>query len=184
MSFKKENHLDEDRQIRAIVYENKLPDAMREHLSLCPRCRNGIKKIKHDLNNLGQTAKRRSPVMHRKISLPIKKPSRIYRLLHDRRISFGAVAATAMVLFVVWLSIPSPILHEDSLDILAQVSWEDDDFMTEISALTENALPEVYLDIIRDSYSYLDDEFIQFVVPTVDTDSLSYEQERKGVKSC
>ncbi len=168
MSFKKENHLDEDRQIRAIVYENKLPDSMREHLSLCPRCRNGIKKIKHDLNNLGQTAKQRSPVMHRKISLPTEKRSTIYRWLYDWRISCGAITATAMVLFVVWFSVPSPILHENSLDIIAQVSWEDDDFMTEISALTENALPLVYLDIIEETYLSVDAEFIRSVIPFIE----------------
>ena len=184
MSFKKENHLDEDQQIRAIVYEGKLPDSIRDHLSLCPRCRAGIKKIEHDLNNLSQTAKRHSPVMHRKISLPMEKPSRIYRWLYNWRISFGAVAATAMVLLVIWLSIPSAVLHEDSLDILAQVSWEDDDFMTEINALSENVLPQVYLDIIEESYLYIDDEFIKSVVPSTETGSLSYDQEGKGVKPC
>jgi len=184
MNFKKENHLDEDQQIQAIVYEDKLPDSMGEHLSLCPKCRSGIKKIRHDLNNLGETAKRHSPVMHRKISLPVENPSRIYRCLHDWRISFGVAAATAMVLFVVWLSIPSPILHEDSIDIITQVSWEDDDFMAEISALSENALPRVYLDIVAESYLSIDDEFIKSVVPSIETESLSYDQEGKGVKPC
>ena len=66
MSFKKENHLDKDQQIWAIVYEDKLPDPMREHLSLCPKCRTAIEKIKDDLKNLSQTAKRHSPVTHRK----------------------------------------------------------------------------------------------------------------------
>ena len=44
MNFKKENHLDKDQQIWAIVYEDKLPDPMREHLSLCPKCRTAIEQ--------------------------------------------------------------------------------------------------------------------------------------------
>jgi len=184
MSFNKENHPDEDQLIRAIVDEAKLPDSIREHLSLCPRCRTGIKKIEQDLNNLGQTARQLAPAAHRKISLPVEKPSKIYRWLHDWRISFGAIATTAVVVLVIWLSIPSTILYEDSLDIMAQVSWEDDDFMAEISALAENVLPQVYLDIIGEYYVSIDDEFIKFVIPDFETDSLSYYQRRKGVKSC
>jgi len=184
MSFNKENHPDEDQLIRAIVDEAKLPDSIREHLSLCPRCRTGIKKIEQDLNNLGQTARQLAPAAHRKISLPVEKPSKIYRWLHDWRISFGAIATTAVVVLVIWLSIPSTILYEDSLDIMAQVSWEDDDFMAEISALAENVLPQVYLDIIGEYYVSIDDEFIKFVIPDFETDSLSYYQRKKGVKSC
>jgi len=84
-------HPDENQLIRAIVDEAKLPDSIREHLSLCPRCRAGIQKIEQDLNNLGQTARQLAPI---------------------------------------------------------------------------------------------DDEFIEFVIPDFETDSLSYYQGRKGVKLC
>ena len=184
MSFKKENHLDKDQQIWAIVYEDKHPDPMSEHLSLCPKCRTAIEKIKDDLKNLSQTAKRHCPVTRRKISLPVKKPSKIYGWLHDWRYSFGAVAATAMVFLIVWFSVPSPLLQEDALNIIDQVSWKDDDFMAEISALSENVLSQVYLDIIEEPYLSIDDEFIKFVVPSTETKSLSYDQEGKGVKPC
>jgi len=184
MSFNKENHPDEDQLIRAIVDEAKLPDSIHEHLSLCPRCRADIKKIEQDLNNLGQTARQLSPATHRKISLPVEEPSRIYRWLHDWRVSFGAIATAAVVVLVIWLSIPSTILYEDSLDIMAQVTWDDDVFITEINMLTQNAMPQVYLDIIGEDYLGIDDEFIKFVIPDFETDSLSYYQRKKGVKSC
>jgi len=184
MSLNKENHPDEEQLIRAIVDEAKLPDSLREHLSLCPRCRAGIKKIERDLNNLGQKARQLAPATHRKISLPVEEPSRIYRWLHDWRVSFGAIATAALVIFTIWFSIPKTIIIEDTFGIMTEISWEDDDFMTEISALAENVLPQVYLDIIGESYSSLDDEFIKFVVPDLETDSLSYSQRRKGVKLC
>ena len=184
MSFNKENHPGEDQLIRAIVDEAKLPDSIREHLSLCPRCRAGIKKIEQDLNNLGQTARQLAPAAHRKISLPVEKPLKIYRWLHDWRISFGAIATAAVVVLVIWLSMPNTILYEDSLDIMAQVTWDDDVFITEINMLTKNAMPQVYLDIIEEYYVSIDDEFIKFVVPDFETDPLSHYQRKKGVKSC
>ncbi len=184
MSFNKENHPDEDQLILAIVDEAKLSDSIREHLSLCPRCRAGIKKIEKDLNILGQTARQLAPATHRKISLPVEKPSRTCRLLHDWRLSFGAIATAALVIFTIWFSIPKTIIIEDTFSIMTEISWEDDDFMTKISALTENVLPQVYLDIIGEYYLGIDDEFIKFVIPDFETDSLSYYQRKKGVKSC
>lgn len=184
MSFKEENHLDEDQLIRAIVDETDLSPSVRDHLSSCLLCRAGMEQIEQDLTDLGKVAERLAPATHRKISLPVEKPSRIYRWLHDWRISSGAIAAVAVVIVMIWLSIPKTIIIEDTFDIMTEISWEDDDFMTEISALAENALPQVYLDITGESYSSLDDEFIEFVVPSAETDSLSYDQERKGVKSC
>ncbi|MBT8356590.1 MAG: hypothetical protein KJO61_02350 [Deltaproteobacteria bacterium] len=184
MSVNKENHLDEDQQIRAIIDETKIADSTRDHLASCPRCRAGMKKIQQELSNLGQTARRLAPVKDRRVSLPVKNPSRSTRRLNDWRISFGVIASTAVALFVLWPSTPSPTLHQDSLDIITQISWKDDDFMTEISALTENVLPQVYLDIIEESYLSIDDQFIRSVVPSTETGSLSYNRKRKGVKSC
>ena len=136
------------------------------------------------MNNLGQTARQLAPATHRKLFLPVEKPSRIYKWLHDWRVSFGAIATTAVVVLVIWLSIPSTILYEDSLDIMAQVTWDDDVFITEINMLTQNAMPQVYLDIIGEYYVGIDDEFIKFVVPDLESGSLSYNNREKGVKLC
>jgi hypothetical protein len=184
MSVKTTIHLDEDQQIRAIIDETKLSDPMRDHLASCPRCRGEIKRIKQNLNHLGQIARQKAPVMHRKISLPVEKPSKIYSWLSSWRISFGAIAAAAMALFVIWSYIPGQTLHQDSLDIISQVSWADDQFMEEISALTENVLPQVYLDMIEESYLSIDDQFIKSVVPSTEMNSLSDNPDRKGVRPC
>ncbi|MEA3435578.1 MAG: hypothetical protein U9R43_03875 [Thermodesulfobacteriota bacterium] len=184
MIFNKNGHIDEDHLLQAIVDETDLPPSVREHLSSCPLCRKSMEQIEQDLNNLGKTARQLAPVTYRKISLPVERPLKIYRWLHDWRISFGAIATAAVVAFVIWLSIPGTILYEDTLDIMAQVTWEDDAFMTEIGILTENAMPQVYLDIIGECYVGIDDEFIQFVIPSIETNSLSQDSGRKGVKLC
>jgi len=105
-------------------------------------------------------------------------------LLHDWRISFGAIATIAGAVLVIWLSIPGTILYENSLDIMDQATWDDDVFITEINMLSQNAIPQVYLDIIGEYYLGIDDEFIKFVISDFETNSLSYYQRRKGVKSC
>ncbi|HHD82650.1 MAG TPA: hypothetical protein ENK92_00925 [Bacteroidetes bacterium] len=104
--------------------------------------------------------------------------------MHDWRISFGAIATAAVVVLMIWLSIPDTILYEDSLDVMAQVTWDDDVFITEINMLIENTMPQVYLEIIGEYYVGIDDEFIEFVVPDLETGSLSYNNGRKGAKSC
>ncbi|MBW2252170.1 MAG: hypothetical protein JRF60_16465, partial [Deltaproteobacteria bacterium] len=76
------------------------------------------------------------------------------------------------------------ILYEDSLDIMAQVTWDDDVFITEVNMLTQNVMPQVYLDIIGEYYVSIDDKFIKFVVPDPETGSLSYNNGGKGAKSC
>jgi len=184
VSFKEENHLDEDQLIRAIVDETDLSPSVRDHLSSCPLCRAGMEQIEQDLTGLGKTAERLAPAENRKVSLPAWGPSRVNQWFLNWRLSFGAIAAAAMVLLVVWWSIQNKIIHEETLDIMAQVTWEDDAFMTEISILTENAMPQVYLDIIGEYYVGIDDVFIQFVIPSIETNSLSHNLGRKGVKSC
>ena len=50
--------------------------------------------------------------------------------------------------------------------------------------LTENALPSVYQEISGEYDADLDKEFMQFIVPFIDTEPLSFEGGRKGVRLC
>ena len=95
MSFKKENHLDEDQLIRAIVDETDLSPSVRDHLSSCPLCRAGMEQIEQDLTDLGKVAERLAPAKHREVSLPAWGPSRVNQWFLNWRLSFGAIAAAA-----------------------------------------------------------------------------------------
>jgi len=170
--------------IQAIVDRSDLSPSAREHLSTCPQCGAGMKQIEQDLTNLAKVAERLAPASQRKIFLPDWRPSLINRWLLYWRLSFGAVAAAVVVILMIWLSVPKTVAIEDTFDIIDEISWEDDDFMTEVCALSENVLPQVYLDITEEVHSCLDDEFMKFVVPSVEENSLSYDQGRKGVKLC
>ena len=59
-----------------------------------------------------------------------------------------------------------------------------DTLMTEIGILSENALPQEYMDIAAESEPILHEEFIDFVAPILDDDSLTNIRVQKGVWSC
>ena len=75
-------------------------------------------------------------------------------------------------------------MSEDSKDMLAQDMWEADLVMTEAGMLVENALPSVYLDICVKSDPDYDEEFMQFLVPSIENEQLSYDAWRGGVVLC
>lgn len=84
----------------------------------------------------------------------------------------GMVTAVAAVI-VVYGAISVKNLEEAELAALTQEMWEDDLFMIEVSALSENALPLFCSDVSGESYPDFDEEFIDFVVPSTETDLVS-----------
>ena len=61
---------------------------------------------------------------------------------------------------------------------------EAEKLMTEINVLVENALPQVYLDIVADTDLKLDDDFIDFLIPTSEDDPKISALAKKGSILC
>ena len=59
-----------------------------------------------------------------------------------------------------------------------------DRLIMDIGMLVENALPPVFLDITGEQDSEFDKEFMQFVVPPIESSSPFYESGMKGVTLC
>lgn len=51
---------------------------------------------------------------------------------------------------------------------LAREIWEDERFMGDVSLLEENALSPIHQDITGEDYPVLDEEFMEFVVPSLE----------------
>jgi hypothetical protein len=68
--------------------------------------------------------------------------------------------------------------------MLALEMQEAEQLMTEVGRLVENALPYMYSDISTESNASLDEEFMQFVIPSVEDEILSYDLEKGGVWLC
>ena len=185
MSPKESSHLDDDQLLTAVVDEAELPASAREHLSECVRCLNQKAGFEQDLTRLGQLAQRfvpSSPKRH--VSISLKEPRGPYWRGQGWRIGRTVAMATAAVVAGLWLSILFISSPERRMADLNQQMWEDHRLMTEISLLEENALPPVYFDIAGESYSDFDEEFMQFVVPSIDNEIRSDNLETRGTVLC
>jgi hypothetical protein len=56
--------------------------------------------------------------------------------------------------------------------------------MTEVNTLVDNALPPFYLEISGEKHAEYDEEFYQFLIPTIEDKTLSSDREKKGTSSC
>jgi len=177
-------HLDEDQLLWAVVDEAELPPPLQGHLSTCPQCRAAKERFEQDLAHLGQMAQRFAPLPRKRVSLPVEKPRIPIGWSWDWRAYFGVAVTVALMIVIVWWSAPFRTTPEDSGDMLALEMREADRVMTEISMLVENALPPVYLDICGKSDPGLDEEFMQFIAPSIKNETVSYYSGKGGVVLC
>ena len=184
MSPDRDFHLDEDKLLWAVVDEAELPPPLQEHLSTCPRCRAAKERLEQDLARLGQMAERFAPLPRKRVSVPVEKPRSSIWWSWSRRSYIGAAVTVTLMIVIVWWSALFRTTSEDSGDMLAREMWEADRVMTEVSMLVENALPPVYLDICGKSYPDYDEEFMQFLIPPIENEQLSYDAWRGGVELC
>ncbi len=184
MNSEKSLHLDEDQLIRALVDETDLDQVLQEHLSQCPQCSAGKRQIEKDIERLGQMAERFSPDPGQKVKLPAEKPRKSIWWSWQLRTAFGVAAAAVFVIFFIGMPpLFDPIPGERSR-MYTQEMLEDEEFMKEVSMLAENALPAVYLDMAGESDPEFNEEFMQFLIPAIEEDPLTYDSGTKGVEPC
>lgn len=183
MISQKDLHLEEDQLLKAVMDETDLSQSQRDHLLICRQCREGREKIEEDLAQLGQMAERFSPSSKRKFSLPAEKPQRSFSWSWQWRTALGAAVAA---IFIGVVGIPT--LFENTQGIrentYTQEMLEAEEFMTEVSMLAENALPQEYLDITGETDEELDEGFMEFMTPMIEDESWSYDSGKKGGKLC
>lgn len=168
MKNEKELHLDEDHIIRAIVDTDDLPLPVRRHLDQCCRCRNQIAQLQEDLANLSRVAKQLTPLSSSRLKLNQKQKSDPRRWLWSWRIALGISLAAAAIIFIFWSKTPEITFETPGgTNLVAQYESESEKLMTQVIELSENALPQVYLDIVPESDSGWDQEFVNFMVPTI-----------------
>lgn len=179
MTDKKDKHLTEKELLKAVVEEADLPASLHEHLKTCPLCHGEKARLEQGLTELGHMAERFAPSPSRRVEFlrARESTSRWGSWFWNWRSSLvAATAAAAMVVVIVYGSKSIKTSQEARLATLTQELWEDDLLMTEIQELSENALPLFCSDISGESYSGLDEEFVDFVVPSTEEDIVS----RKG----
>jgi hypothetical protein len=87
----------------------------------------------------------------------------------------GTAVAALLVIGVIWWPGADLRVSDTSPPVAAWSEADDETFMAQIRDLTENELPQVYLDISEGLDVGDDEEFIDFIVPSLDPDALSYD---------
>ncbi len=177
-------HLNEDHLFRAVIAETELSAELRAHLATCPQCRGSKERFEKNLSQLGQMAKELSPIPQNKIVLPVEKNLGFSKPFINWKLMTSMAAAAAMAFLLLLWSPRLNLTHSPTLPLTARATWEADPVMIEIDALSINALPSIYMDISGESYLGLEDEFIEFVVPSTENESLPLESGVKGALLC
>jgi len=175
MTKEKETHLKEADLLQAVVDEADLTASLQEHLKTCRLCHSEKDRLELALAELGDRAERFAPASSRRVALPVRESTRraLSWYWNWRRTLVAGMAVAVAAIIVVYGGISVRKVEEAKLAALTQEIWEDELLMTEISALSENALPLFCSDISGESYPDFDEDFMDFVVPSTEADLVS-----------
>ena len=175
-----EPHLEENDILQAVIDDTDLSVLQQQHLVECSQCRSSKQRLEQELTRMGQLAERYAPKPQRRIAVAQQK---VRLPLLNRRFAFSA-AAVAAVILVVWGTFLIRNQQQGSIGNLAQNMVEAERLMMEIDVLVENALPRVYLDIVGETNLNLDQDFLDFLIPTPEDTPRISAFAKKGTKLC
>ncbi|MGD9363549.1 MAG: hypothetical protein PVH85_32095 [Desulfobacterales bacterium] len=169
MNLDKEQHLDEQQLIQAVVDETDLPRSGQSHLVSCHQCRSSKESLEQELVRLGQIAKDYTPQPQKRIRIPVHEPRSTRWTFLNWRNAVGAAATVAAVLLVFWATTSVRNLNEFGTAGAPSELMEAKRLMMEVDMLVENALPPLYLEITAEYKPDYDKEFYQFLIPQIKT---------------
>ncbi len=161
----KDMHLNHNELIVSVVDENDLTSGNREHLFTCSICKGEKERLEKELKNFGRMAKKFAPLPRKKIILFPETSQNSWL----RRPVYAAGFAVALLMIGLWWYQPVQIPQKNMTAELSLETEKDRQLMTEIFALEDNVLPDSCLFVSEEDYSYLDEEFMDFVIPVAKT---------------
>lgn len=156
MKANKSEHLNEDQLVIAVVDQNDLPEKVLSHFEKCSVCQIKVNTFENQLSEFKIETDANLPDFEKSIKLPktkIKNFSLNYKLI-------GVVAAALFLFAISWNEIHLTVNEPATLEIASnnqntfelnafQISDENlynqENFMQEVSLLSDNALPEDFL---------------------------------------
>jgi len=184
MERNQDRHLNEDLLTIAVIDPSDLPVSFRKHLEACPQCKASLEAFEQDLQHIGQMAEAFTPLPSRSVRLPVTEKQEFPVRFFGQRGWIGAAVTVFLIISLVWWFGDIGIQSDPKISRPVTELWEDQELMTEIDMLAENALPQVFMDIYEASDSYYDEKFYQFIIPLPENDSLSMDQGMKGGLQC
>lgn len=179
MSNRTDAHLSEAQLTASFVDERDMPAPVREHLRACHDCLARKEQLAGRFLHLSRKAQQFAPRPKRKISLP-GEPGQTARLpwVGRRHLKMAGAAAAAVCVIV----LGSSLFRTDETTRLAKLAKEleaDSKFMGEIAHLVENPLPSIYLDLTDEQDQAVDEDFIEFMAPDAQPNSISESKRKK-----
>ena len=165
-------HLNEDQIIQAVVDANDLPPSVQVHLAECSQCLNDRNSFEHEMILLGQKVEQFVPKPRRRIILPVQKTGNSFRNWLDWHNLAAAATTVAAVFILVWGTNLARNFSDPQSSNLTAEMMEAEILMTEVNTLVDNALPAFYLEISGEKNTGFDEEFYQFLIPTVEEKAL------------
>ena len=168
-------HIEEQRLIKFLVDGTPPSGPEEEHLARCSRCRTVIEDLQADLKTLRRASVRFTPKLEKRLTLPesVARPAGIRGMGRTWQVAAGSLVALCLAAVVWWQTAPwQPGTPPPQIATLpAPVA--SDPLMRETRMLADNAIPETYQAIIESLDGGFDEGFIEFVIPSLDEDSLS-----------
>ncbi len=188
MNFAKETHLNEDQLLRALVDMTDLPLFLQKHLTSCPDCRQAKERFELELSQLGDMARRFTPLPKTTVTLPEEPPRRIFEWSWKRRLSFGMALTVLLVVFVLWGTNLMLFAPGENGDMTILKIQDAEALISEVNMLVGNALPQVYLEICAESEldfdETFDEAFFELLILDMDDNSVSLKPVKKGERLC
>jgi hypothetical protein len=161
-------HLDDEQLIQSVVDASDLPGSVQAHLAECGQCLAGKNSFELEMTTLSQKAEQFAPQPQRRIMLPAQKSKNPFRNLLDWHNLVAAAATVAAVFILVWGTNLVRNLSEPGIENLTADMVESERLMTEVKTLVDNALPPFYLVLSGENNAGYDDDFYQFLIPTIE----------------
>jgi hypothetical protein len=165
-------HIAEDRIIQIIAEGGELHAAERTHVERCGHCRGMLQELEADLERLRRQAVAAAPAPERRFVLPsdgsAKRPFRAWRW---RWAALGTALSAVLLILVLQLG-PEERLPGLPPATTPVADWKDPE-MIKVNRLAENPLPKAYLALSESLDGVYDEEFIDFLIPPLNDDSLS-----------
>lgn len=155
-----DTHLDEEQLVLSLVDEDDLPETRRKHLRDCPACLKKKKSLTAELDHLGKMADEFAPVPNRRPNVEFPEPRRLSSRIP---IFAGGLAVSVLIVFLFGL-----VLFTDTSrrHIDAGQATQKDAGLHLVGELWDNSTLSVYYrDMAPGSYSYFDNDFLEFVAP-------------------
>ena len=172
MSLDDRGHLTSEALSRAVVAEEDLGPAEREHLATCAACREELGRISDGLKAFGRAAREAAPDPLRRIVLPEEgEGGRSWLPGWQGALGYALAASIALVIFF-WGYGTWQTGRGGDVDIALEME-KDAVFLAEVGSLVDDPLPDGYRSISpEDTAAAIDDDAIDFMAPIDDEKDL------------